>query len=75
MAKQQFGKQDSDTSLNICLEQLLHLVCHWQAPVSLLSQPTVRRGTWPHQPEMKQQSSVVPGAFPDVLEFLFALAS
>lgn len=70
--KQQFGKQDSDISLNICLEQLLHLVCHCQAPVSLLfppasiSHPTARRGTRPHQPEMMQQSPVVPAGFPNV---------
>lgn len=30
MAKQQFGKQNSDESLNICLEQLFHLVFHCQ---------------------------------------------
>lgn len=72
MAKQQLGKQDSDISLNPCLEQLLHLVFPCQAPASLLfppasiSHPTVRRGPRPHQPEVMQQSPFVPGGFPHV---------
>lgn len=83
MPKQQFGKQDSDISLNIssniCLEQLLHLVFTARLllfpPFSsfclLFSPASISTGH--QQPEVMEQSPVVFGA--SHMSLVFAAAA